>query len=178
MGDSRFARCLQGAGVHVQGGTVSIVNSQIYSNRATTVRALLQKFPIAPTGKLLTHLLVLACVTAADASRSTTVGQLCTCRRDLQLYHHPMGDLLMCSPRLTLAQLQAVRAAETMKNSHRPDGKLLTCLPRHTLAQLRPTLRSTAVCTYRTAETCNCPIAPHERLTFCSLFAGRRSLRQ
>ena len=45
MGDSRFARCLQGGGVRVSGGTVSIVNSQIYSNTATNVRAHLQKFP-------------------------------------------------------------------------------------------------------------------------------------
>jgi hypothetical protein len=34
MGDSSFARCLQGGGVAVFGGTVSIVNSQIYSNTA------------------------------------------------------------------------------------------------------------------------------------------------
>jgi hypothetical protein len=40
MGDSRFARCLQGGGVYVNGGTVSIMNSQIYSNTANTyVRA-------------------------------------------------------------------------------------------------------------------------------------------
>ena len=39
MGDSRFARCLQGGGVMVWGGTVSIVNSQIYSNIATYVLA-------------------------------------------------------------------------------------------------------------------------------------------
>jgi len=45
MGDPSFARCLQGGGVMVWGGTVSIVNSQIYSNTATYVRARLQKFP-------------------------------------------------------------------------------------------------------------------------------------
>ena len=50
MGDSRFARCLQGAGVLVVGGTdwggtVSIVNSKIYSNTANNVRAHAQKFP-------------------------------------------------------------------------------------------------------------------------------------
>ena len=45
MGNSRFARFLQGGGVYVWGGTVSIVNSQIYSNTATYVRARLQKFP-------------------------------------------------------------------------------------------------------------------------------------
>jgi hypothetical protein len=39
MGDSSFARCLQGGGVMVWGGTVSIVNSQIYSNTALYVRA-------------------------------------------------------------------------------------------------------------------------------------------
>jgi hypothetical protein len=39
-----FARCLQGGGVAVWGGTVSIVNSQIYSNTAISVRAHLQKF--------------------------------------------------------------------------------------------------------------------------------------
>jgi hypothetical protein len=39
MGDSHFARYLQGGGVYVEEGTVSIVNSQVYSNRATFVRA-------------------------------------------------------------------------------------------------------------------------------------------
>jgi hypothetical protein len=46
MGDSRFARCLQGGGVAVWGGTVSIVNSQIYSNTATPyVRTDIRNFP-------------------------------------------------------------------------------------------------------------------------------------
>jgi hypothetical protein len=55
MGDSRFARCLQGGGVFVNriGGTVSIVNSQVYSNQATYVRAHAQEFPM---GDLLTRL--------------------------------------------------------------------------------------------------------------------------
>jgi hypothetical protein len=34
-----FCSLLQGGGVRVQGGTVSIVNSQIYSNTAKSVRA-------------------------------------------------------------------------------------------------------------------------------------------
>jgi hypothetical protein len=50
MGDSRFARCLQGGGVFVSGGSVSIVNSQIYSNTATGVRAHAQKFPLPQWG--------------------------------------------------------------------------------------------------------------------------------
>jgi hypothetical protein len=54
MGDSRVAHCLQGGGVYVRGGTVSIVNSQIYSNTASLVRASHAcKFPIAPMGKCL-----------------------------------------------------------------------------------------------------------------------------
>jgi hypothetical protein len=48
MGDSSFARCLQGGGVAVFGGTVSIVNSQIYSNTAPLVRAHARKFPSPP----------------------------------------------------------------------------------------------------------------------------------
>jgi hypothetical protein len=49
--NSRFAHCLQGGGVFVQGGTVSIVNSQIYSNTASQVRASHTcKLPIAPMG--------------------------------------------------------------------------------------------------------------------------------
>jgi hypothetical protein len=57
MGDSRFARCLQGGGVYVRddygGGTVSIVNSQIYSNTAPEVRPHLQKFPSPRWGNAL-----------------------------------------------------------------------------------------------------------------------------
>ena len=47
MGDSRFARCLQGGGVAVYtGGSVSIVNTQIYSNTALgTVCARVRNFP-------------------------------------------------------------------------------------------------------------------------------------
>ena len=45
MGDSRFAHCLQGGGVYVKGGTVSIVNSQIYSNSARDVRARVRNSP-------------------------------------------------------------------------------------------------------------------------------------
>jgi hypothetical protein len=40
-----LARCLQGGGVFVEGGTVSIVNSQVYSNQAINVRAHVQNFP-------------------------------------------------------------------------------------------------------------------------------------
>ena len=66
MGDSRIARCLQGGGVSVWGGTVSIVNSQIYSNTATAcVRAHLQKFPSPPWE---THILLIVCREAVSTS--------------------------------------------------------------------------------------------------------------
>jgi hypothetical protein len=58
MGDSRFARCLQGGGVAVWGGTVSIVNSQIYNNTASYVRAHVQKIPSPPWE---THVLLVFC---------------------------------------------------------------------------------------------------------------------
>ena len=59
MGDSHFARCLQGGGVAVYRGTVSIVNSQIYSNTADNVRASHAcKLPIAPMGKCLVDMCI------------------------------------------------------------------------------------------------------------------------
>jgi hypothetical protein len=45
MGNSRFARCLQGGGVYVSYGTVTITSSSIYGNAAYTVRAHDRKFP-------------------------------------------------------------------------------------------------------------------------------------
>eukprot|EP00900_Chrysochromulina_parva_P004464 jgi/Chrpa1/14018/Chrysochromulina_OHIO_Genome00000092-RA len=48
MGDSCLPRCLQGGGVVVYSGTVSIVNSQVYSNHPTNVRAHAQNFPSPP----------------------------------------------------------------------------------------------------------------------------------
>jgi hypothetical protein len=51
MGDSRFARCLQGGGVLVLGGSVTISSCTISGNTAANVRALtLSKVPIAPMG--------------------------------------------------------------------------------------------------------------------------------
>ena len=64
MGDSRFARCLQGGGVYVNGGTVSIVNSEIYSNTNTYVRTVSRNFP-SPRGRVADVLAsTLACTTA------------------------------------------------------------------------------------------------------------------
>jgi hypothetical protein len=61
MGDSRFACCLQGGGVYVGSGTVTITSSSIYANTASYVRAHVQKFP-SPDVKVADVLaLTLAC---------------------------------------------------------------------------------------------------------------------
>jgi hypothetical protein len=83
MRHSRFARCLQGGGVYVQGGTVAISWCTISGNTAyDTVRAHLRKFPHT-TGKIadaLDSTLVCTCARLACALWSTTD---CTCYRDL-----------------------------------------------------------------------------------------------
>ena len=50
MGDSHFARCLQGGGVYVQVGSVTFDSCTITGNSATNVRAHACKLPIAPMG--------------------------------------------------------------------------------------------------------------------------------
>jgi hypothetical protein len=45
QGDSSFAPCLQGGGVLVNSGTVTITSSSISGNTAAYVRAHVQKFP-------------------------------------------------------------------------------------------------------------------------------------
>jgi hypothetical protein len=90
MVDSRVARFLQGGGVAVTwagnaGGSVSIVNSQIYSNTASNVRVRVQNFPHRPDGKISDALAsTFACTTAAERLMlwSTSVGM---CHRDLLL---------------------------------------------------------------------------------------------
>jgi hypothetical protein len=122
---------------------VSIVNSQIYSNTITDnyVCNRLQNFP-SPQWE--THVLLVVCRAAVSMSglaqcpshRAPSVGtQLQMCARSCSKFHiAPMGKLLTCLPRLTLAQLrtlrstiQMVRATETLKSSHRPNGRLTFC---------------------------------------------------
>jgi hypothetical protein len=83
MGASRFARCLQGGGVFVYGGSVSIMNSQIYSNTASFVRADVQNFP-SPDGNIADTLnSILACA---------VLFLLRTCGRDLKFPIAPVVD--------------------------------------------------------------------------------------
>ena len=68
-----FARCMQGGGVNVWvGGTVSIVNSQIYSNTAANVRARVRNFPSPPWE---THVLIDVCREAVSMSALPAVSQ-------------------------------------------------------------------------------------------------------
>jgi hypothetical protein len=144
--------CLQGGGVFVQSGTVTISSSTISGNTAAWVRASLIacKSPIAliialkifnrPDGKTadalcLTH----ACTTANDAS-------------------------------VNLGQLQGVRATETLKTSHRPDGKVADMLsPTHACTTANASGQLQGV---HAAETLKVSQCPHGRLTFCSFLQG------
>ena len=122
MGDSCLARCMQGGGVYISSGTVTITSSSIYGNTAVdNVRAHVRKVPIAPMGDQNVLLVVCRAVVSLSGmaqwpSHRASGGtqQLCV--------------LMFNSP-------------------HRPDGNIvLTCLPRLSLAQLR-TLPSTTACT-------------------------------
>ncbi len=88
LGDSRFARCLQGGGVFVRRGTVTISSCTISGNQAS-VRAHVLKFPSSrwdTMGKLLTCLPRLS-LAKLRILRSTT--ELCTCHRDLENFPSP-----------------------------------------------------------------------------------------
>ena len=170
MGNSRLAPCLQGGGIYVNTGTVSIVNSQVYSNQATYVRAHAFKSSHRPHGKLT--------FCSFFAGRWCLCQRWCLCRgwhsvnRELpDLLQHsclcarssskvpiaPMGKLLTCLPRLTLAQLrpklrstiQYVRAAETLKTSQCPDGKVADVLATTHACTTAAKIRSTTECTCR-----------------------------
>jgi hypothetical protein len=94
MGDSRFARCLQGGGVYVSSGTVTISSCTISGNTAADiVRAHIEKLP-SPDGKI------------ADGPASTQRLQNCGQRsgplqsvrvaETFKVSHRPHGRLTFC----------------------------------------------------------------------------------
>ena len=117
--------CLQGGGVYVQGGTVTLSSCTITGNTATSVRAHAQNFP-SPDGKIsnvlaLTH----ACTSAANAAPvdyrgcvpqrpskvpiapwethlcSLFTGRRCLCRwrhGDLLIVQHQWEPSFLCAP--------------------------------------------------------------------------------
>ena len=104
-GDSRVARCLQGGGVYVQGGTVAISSCTIYGNTADLVRSC-SKVAHRPNGKIAdVPAPALARTTTADAPvnyNMQPVRAAKTCNYAIAL----MGRLLTQLSRLTLAQLR------------------------------------------------------------------------
>jgi hypothetical protein len=97
MGDSYFAHCLQGGGVYVSSGTVTITSSSITGNTANYVRVHVQKLPSPPWE---THVLLVVCRVAVSLS----------------------GVAQWPSHRATSLATQL--CAHTLKRSHRPDGKI------------------------------------------------------
>jgi len=109
MGDSRFARCLQGGGVAVYGSTVTISSCTISGNTAGYVRAVMFEIPHRPDGKIADALAsTLACTTAADALVNYSLLYVPQASCDFPIA--PMGELLTRLPRLTLAPLQTLRS--------------------------------------------------------------------
>jgi hypothetical protein len=131
MGDSRFARCLQGGGVAVSSGSVTIDSCTITGNTALYVRAHPQKFPM-PQWEI--------CAPMGDS-------RFARCLQGGGVYDSSMsGTVAISSSTISGNSASSVRA-HALKSSHCPDGKNSdVCLPRLSLAQLR-TLRSTPVST-------------------------------
>ncbi len=107
MGDSRVARCLQGGGVYVSSGTVTITSSSIYGNTAYFVRDQVQKFPSPRWEFLLTCPYQLS---SFNLDQSLVLPGICTCQPHLQNPIAPMGKVLTGLPRFTLAQLRTLRS--------------------------------------------------------------------
>ena len=68
MGDSRFARCLQGGGVYIEYGTVAISSCTISGNTAEHVRAHVLNSSHCPDGKIADVLAPTHACTTANAS--------------------------------------------------------------------------------------------------------------
>jgi len=146
-GDSRVARCLQGGGVYVQGGTVAISSSTISGNSAGSVRAHALKNSHCPDGKIADVLASTHTLAQLRTLRSTTV---CTCHRDLENFPSPHG-------KLTIAR--CLQGGGVYIDS---GSVTITSSSIHGNSAF-----------YVRAQVQKFPSPPCGRLTFCSLFAGR-----
>jgi len=99
MGDSRVACCLQGGGVYVFSGTVTITSSSIYGNAAKGVRAYIYHFP---SPQCETHVLLVVCREAVSIPFMA--------QSRLRLPRSVGIELKMC--------------ALMFRSSHRPDGEM------------------------------------------------------
>ena len=145
MGDSHFARCLQGGGVYIYISMVSFSSCTITGNTATYVRAHAQKFP-SPRWEIADALAPTHACTTANASVNYRMYVL---QRPCKLPIAPMGNadalalILACTTATDTSINYRMCVPQRPAISHRPYGKM-PC--------------------------------PKGRLTFCSLFAGRRCL--
>ena len=152
MGFSHVLRfCLQGGGVYVQGGSVSFSSCTITGNTAFNyVRAHAQKFP-SPRWE--THIF----------ARCLQGGGI---RVD-------GGSVSLIYCQVHSNQASYVRGL-TLKSSHRPDENIADVLaPTHACTTANTSVNYSLYVPQRTLKTSH---RPDGRLTFCSLFAGRRCL--
>ena len=115
--------CLQGGGVFVQGGTVTLSSCTISGNTAYSVRAYLQNFP-SPSWE--THVLLVVCRVAVS----------------------PSGVALWPYRRAPSVGILLPMCALTLESSHRPDRKVIADVlaPTHACTTANAS-RSTTVCT-------------------------------
>jgi hypothetical protein len=124
MLDSRFARCLQGGGVVVFEGTVAISSCTISGNHARFVRARTLESSHRPHGdSRFSRCLQGGGVHVNRGSVTITSSSIYgnaadSVRAHAQVPIAPMGTLLTCLPRLTLAQLRTLRST-TGSTCHR-----------------------------------------------------------
>ncbi|KOO36004.1 hypothetical protein Ctob_016024, partial [Chrysochromulina tobinii] len=111
MGDSSFARCLQGGGVNVQGGTVAISSCAISGNTAATNGGGVY-------------------VGSGTVTITSSSIYANTARYGGGVYVSNSGTVTITSSSIhgNTAFNYEVRAAETLKISHRPHGRLTCCL--------------------------------------------------
>eukprot|EP00900_Chrysochromulina_parva_P011761 jgi/Chrpa1/20586/Chrysochromulina_OHIO_Genome00022374-RA len=112
--------CLQGGGVYVQGGTVTLSSCTISGNTAYSVRAHLQKFP-SPDGNIADVLASIHACTTANISvnyRRAAVSTSIPARSRLRL---PRSTGIQLTQEVTLCVLM-------FKSSHGPDGNIADAL--------------------------------------------------
>ena len=139
MGDSHFARCLQGGGVLVQGGSVTFDSCTITGNTATYVHAHPQNFP-SPRWDF-----YMFCA--------------CACRAVVSLSLEAQWP----SHRAPSLAIQLLMCVLTLKSPHRPDGKIADMLA---LTPARTTAADASVNNrmYVPQRPSKVPIAPMGRL--------------
>jgi hypothetical protein len=141
------ALCLQGGGVFINSGIVTISWSTISGNTADYVRAHAPEFPMAPMGRLLTRLL---CFSLAQLRtlRSTTAGECC---RDLPKFPSPSWEI-------TCFAFCACRVVVSLS--------MVAQWPSHHAPSVGTLLASRCTLMFVSSH------CPHGRLTFRSLLAG------